>query len=344
MDKKVAVYGAGAMGTVLGAFLTLGGIDAHLISRNVAHINALKKEGATIDCVADGRTITAKVTALFPEEMTEKYDVIFLMTKQRDNAKILEFLKDRLTEDGIVCTTQNGLPELSVAELLGEEKTYGGVASWGATFVGEGRVQLTSRLSAMSIVVGGYKNDNAKTPLLQEILSAAIQVNGNEAFVTTTEDLAGARWAKLAINSAFSGLSVVTGLTFGEIASGLKTRKIALRLLREAYDTATADGVTVGKVQGHDLQKLLGGKGAFKTAFALCVLPVAMKKHKKLLSGMLKDVQKGRRCEIDFVDGVVCKVGKGNGTPTPTTDKVVEIVHGIENGLYEITPGNIDFF
>ena len=343
-NLKVAVYGAGAMGTVLGAFLTLGGVDVHLISRNQSHVQALKDGGATVECVADGKTLTTKVVALLPEEMTEKYDVVFLMTKQRENAKILAFLKERLSADGIVCTTQNGLPELSVAESIGQARTYGGVASWGANFLGDGKAELTSNLSAMSIVVGGYKNTNEKTPVLREILSSVCSVCGNENFVQTTENLAGARWAKLSINAAFSGLSTVTGLSFGEIAKNRKTKRLALKILRESYATAEADGVTVEKMQGHDLKKLLCKKGPFGRAFALSVLPLVMKNHKKLLSGMLKDVQNGKKCEIDYIDGIVCEVAKKNGLETPTTQTVVEIVHGIENGLYEITPKNTEFF
>ena len=341
---KVAVYGAGAMGTVLGAFLTLGGVRAHLISRNELHVQALKSQGATIECVADEKTIRTDVEAILPSEMTEKYDVIFLMTKQRDNTKTLAFLKDYLKEDGVICTTQNGLPELSLVECIGEEKTYGGVASWGANFLGEGKVELTSKLSAMSIVVGGYQANEPKTALLVEILRCVSKVNGNQDFVKKTEDLLGARWAKLALNSAFSGLSVVTGLEFGEIAKRHKTKKIALRLLREAYAVADAAGIKVEKVQGHDLKKIFGGYGYFQKLLAYCLLPLTMKKHKKLVSGMLKDVQSGKKCEIEFINGVVCRLGREYSVPTPTTQKVVEIVHGIENGLYEIAPENVDFF
>ena len=51
---KIAIYGAGAMGTVLGAFLTEAGVKVDLISRNEAHVNGLKSQGAVIECSADG--------------------------------------------------------------------------------------------------------------------------------------------------------------------------------------------------------------------------------------------------------------------------------------------------
>ena len=345
-NAKIAIYGAGAMGTVLGAFLSEGGLKSvTLITRNKAHVEGLKTQGATIVCEGNGGTeLTAKVHAITPEEMQGKYDVIFLMTKQRHNKEILTSLLDFMHEQTVVCTTQNGLPEESVAEIIGTERTYGAATSFGATFIGGGKVALTSKIEAMSMEVGGYQNDNAHAPLLVEILSYASKINGNENFVKATENLLGARWAKLAINAAFSGLSVVTGLTFGEVAKKHKTRKLALCILRECIDVAKASGVQLAKMQGHDLEKMLGGKTGVKRFIAYMVLPFAMKKHKKLVSGMLKDVQNGRKCEIDFVCGAVVKAGKVVGVETPFNAEVVQLVHAIENGLCEITYKNADFF
>ena len=344
-DLKIAVYGAGAMGTVLGALLTKGGLkNVCLITRNVAHVNALKTKGATVLCKADDTEFTTPVAALFPNEMQGKYDVVFLMTKQRNNAEILTGLLPYLHENAVVCTTQNGLPEISVAEIVGTDRTYGAATSFGATFLGEGRVELTSKQQAMSMEVGGYQNNGEKTELLTEILSYAGKAVGKADFVKGTDNLSGARWSKLAVNAAFSSLSTLTGLTFGEVAKRSKTRKIALGMLRECIAVAKASGVNLAKMQGHDLEKMLGGKTLVKRFIAYLVLPFAMKKHKKLLSGMLKDIQNGKKCEIDFVCGVVCRGGAKVGVETPLCTQVVEMIHGIENGLYEIDYKNVDFF
>lgn len=341
---KLAVYGAGAMGTVLGALLTKIGADVTLISRNEDHVNGLKTTGAKLLLKTVGKEMTVPVYAITPKEMTEKYDVVFLMTKQKENAEIVKFLLPYLTDDGILCTTQNGFPERAIAKVVGAEKTYGAVLSWGATFVGGGTVELTSDPSAMTMEVGGYENDGKKTAGLVELLKPIGEIVGNANFVKGAENLAGVRWSKLALNSAFSGLSVVTGLTFGEIAKRMKSRKIALDVLQETFAVANASKVRLAPMQGHDLQKLLGGTGLFHRIKGLLLLPIAMKSHKHLISGMLKDVQKGKKCEIDFIDGVVAEIGKEVGVQTPRTEKIVEIVHGIENGLYEISYENIDFF
>ena len=342
-QAKIAVYGAGAMGTVLGAYLTKGGLKVDLITRNKAHVQGMKEQGAVL-VLEDGREERIAVNALLPTEMTEKYDVIFLMTKQRHNKEILTDLLPFMHENTVVCTTQNGLPEQSVAEIVGKARTYGAATSYGATFLGGGMVALTSEIEAMSMEVGGYQNDGEKLPLLAEILSYVGKATGNEHFVKTTDNLLGARWAKLSINAAFSGLSVITGMTFGEVAKRHKTRKLALGILRECISVAKAGGVTLATMQGHDMEKLLGGKTPFKRLFAYMVLPFAMKKHKSLVSGMLKDIENGKKCEIDFVDGVVVKEGERVGVETPLCSQLVEMVHGIENGLYEISYENVDFF
>ncbi len=339
-EARIAVYGAGAMGTVLGALLTKGGLQVDLITRNRAHVEGMKTAGATILCEGDGTSFTQTVNAVLPEEMTGKYDVIFLMTKQKHNAEILRFLLPYMKEDGLVCTTQNGLPEQGVADIVGSERTYGAATSFGATYLEGGRVALTSKIEGMSMEVGGYQNGGEKLPLLTEILSCAGKAVEKENFVVQSNDLLGARWAKLTINAAFSGLSVVTGMTFGEVARRKKTRKIALGIIRECAAVANASGVRLAKMQGHDIEKLL----CKNRLFAYMVLPLVMKKHKKLVSGMLKDVQNGKRCEIDFINGMVVNAGVRVGVQTPLCEKVVEIVHGIEDGLYETDYRNADFF
>ncbi len=339
-DIKIAVYGAGAMGTVLGALLTKGGLQVDLITRNRTHVERMNTAGATIVCEGEGTSFTQAVNAILPEEMTGKYDMVFLMTKQRRNAEILQFLLPHLKEDGVVCTAQNGLPEASVAAIIGNERAYGAATSFGATFLEGGRVALTSKIEGMRMEVGGYRNEGEKLPLLIEVLSYAGKAIGKEDFVLPSEDLLGARWAKLTINAAFSGLSVVTGMTFGEVARKTKTRKIALGIIRECVAVANASGVRLAKMQGYDIEKLL----CKNRLFAYMVLPFAMKKHKKLVSGMLKDVQNGKRCEIDFINGIVVKQGALVGVKTPLCERVVEIVHGIEDGLYETDYRNADFF
>ena len=330
---KDAIYGAGALGTVLGAYVSRAGFDVDLINRNRDHVAALQEKGAQVIGTVN---FTQKVNALLPEEMSERYDVIILMTKQRDNAQIVSRLRDYLKEDGALCTCQNGLPEPKIAEIIGKDRTLGCAIAWGATFHGNGVSELTSSSDALTFSLGAYGKGNR----IDEV-KALFEAMGT---VVLEDNFIGARWSKLLINSAFSGLSTVTGATFGEIAGKKPSRRVAQRIMKECIDVAKAAGIKIEPVQGHKIDRLFDYKGWLKRKISFALIPVAMKKHGKLISSMLQDLRRGKTCEIDFINGVVCDYGKRFNVPTPFNDKTVEIVHAIEAGTYPIGFSNIDLY
>ena len=293
---RYAIYGAGALGTVLGAYIARAGVQIDLVNRNRAHVEALRRDGAKIVGTVG---FTQKVNALLPEEMTGEYDIILLMTKQQHNAEVVRFLKDHLKADGALCTCQNGLPEPGIAEIVGADRTLGCAIAWGATFHGCGVSELTSEPSALTFSLGAYGRGNRleETKKLLECMGT----------VVIEHNFIGARWSKLLINSAFSGLSTVTGATFGEISKNKASRKVAQRIIKECIDVAKAAGIKIEPVQGHKIDKLFDYKCGLKKALSFALIPVAMKKHGRLISSMLQDLRKGKKCEIDFINGVVCE-------------------------------------
>ena len=195
---KIAIYGAGSLGTVLGAYLAKAGVDVDLITRNREHVEALNRDGAKIIGTVN---MTVPVHALTPDEMTEKYELIILLTKQLDNVNVLKNLQKNMTDDCIVCTLQNGLPELSVSEVVGEDRTMGCTVAWGATLHGKGVSELTSEPDSMSFGLGrmnGQKDD--KLMQVKALLEKMCPVEVEDNFM-------GVRWSKLLINAAFSGMS-----------------------------------------------------------------------------------------------------------------------------------------
>ncbi|MBN2540022.1 MAG: 2-dehydropantoate 2-reductase [Bacilli bacterium] len=321
---KAAIYGAGGMGTILGAYITKAGYEIDLINHNKEHIEGLKRNGAHIVGMID---FIQPVSALLPEEMERRYDVILLMTKQMDNKKIVEGLVPFLSNDGVICTMQNGLPELSVSEVIGKDRTIGCTMSWGATFIGKGVAELTSEPTreTMTFSIGKFGNNDQKHfAYIVEILNTMGEVKIEENFI-------GARWSKLLINAAFSGLSVITGANFGEIAKNKKSRLLALKVIKECIDVAKASDIKIEPLQGKDVVKLMDYHNNFKRWISLRILPIAMKKHKRIKSSMLRDLERGRKCEIDAINGVVCKYGDMAQIETPINDRIVEITHQIEN-------------
>ncbi len=332
---KTAIYGAGSLGTVLGAYLSKAGVDVDLITRNKEHVEALNKYGAKIIGTVN---MTVPVHALTPEEMTEKYELIILLTKQLDNKNILENLKKNMTDDCIVCTMQNGLPELSVSEVVGEDRTMGCTVAWGATLHGKGVSELTSEPDSLSFGLGrmnGKKDD--KLMYVKSLLEKMCPVDIEDNFM-------GVRWSKLLINATFSGMSAVMGGTFGDAANRKDSRVCCQNLIKECIDVANAAGIEIAPVQGKDIVKLLDYKNAFKKKIAFMLIPLCIKKHALLKASMLQDLEKGRKCEIDAINGVVCAYGRKYGVPTPYNDTVCRIIHEIEDGKRTYSFDNVKLF
>lgn len=331
---RAAIYGAGAMGTVLGAFVSAKGIEIDLISRNKEHIEKLKKDGARI---IGGAQFMAPVSALTPDEMQGEYDIILLMTKQRENPEILSFLKKFLKEDGALCTLQNGIPEPAVAEAVGAERCFGCAVAWSARLKENGVAELTSNPENMSFSLGAYENRN---PLIFEI-KKLLECAGK---VTVEENLLGARWTKLAINSAFSSLSALTGLTYGEIAKDKTCAAAALEIMREAFAVSDKAGIKCERLQGHDIKAVFGYKNSLGRWRAKLLLPLLVKKHRDGVSGMYYDLAAGRKCDIDYICGAVSRLGKKFGRQTPLCDKAIKLIREIESGKRSIDKNNIEAF
>lgn len=332
---RVAIYGAGSLGTILGAYITRAGEKIELINRNTAHVEALQTRGAQVVGTVQ---FTQPVVAYTPDKMSGTYDVIFLMTKQQHNAEVVTMLQDFLAADGALVTFQNGLPEVQIAEILGEERVLGCTVAWGATMQGAGVCELTSAPDALSFSLGAVStNRNRHFDAVKRLLGLMGTVDVEENFI-------GTRWSKLLINAAFSGMSAVLGCTFGEVAGPRDSRRIVQALIKECIDVCAAGGIRIEPVQGKDIVKLLDYKSPLKKAFSSFIIPIAIRKHAKLKASMLQDLEKGKLTEVDAINGAVSAYGRKVGCPTPMNDKVVEIIHRIERG--ELTPcrANLQWF
>ena len=332
---KAAIYGAGSLGTILGAFITKNGGQIDLVNRNKAHVEALQENGATVTGTLN---FNQKVTAFTPDKMDGKYDIIFLMTKQQDNENTVKFLKDYLEDDGVIVTLQNGLPELLIASIVGEERVLGCTVAWGATMQSPGVCELTSEPDSLTFSLGSISSKpNPKLPEVKKLLEMMGPVEVDENFI-------GTRWSKLLINAAFSGMSAVLGCTFGETVDKMPQRKVVQALMKECMDVCEKGGIRIEPVQGKDIVKLFNFNNPIKKAVSLVLLPFAIKKHKLLKASMLQDIEKGKKTEVDSINGSVSAYGRKVGFPTPANDKVVEIVHKIENGELKPSIENLKLF
>ena len=332
---RYAIYGAGSLGTVLGAYITKNGGQIDLINRNKAHVEALNTKGATIKGTVD---MNVPVKAITPDEMEGQYDVILLMTKQLFNTEVVTKLTDHLTDKGVIVTLQNGLPEPGIAEIVGANRTMGCTVEWGAALGEPGVCTLTSEPDSLSFHMGkmdGISDEQFK--MVKDLLELMCPVHEED-------NLIGARWSKLLINATFSGLGTVVGGVFGDVSENKDAAKVAVRCMKECIDVGHATGAEFAPVQGKNITALFYYKNAIKRAFATILVPIAMKKHRDIEPSMLQDLKKGKPCEIDAINGVVCEWGRKTNTPTPINDRIVEIVKKCEKGELKPQASNIKLF
>ena len=334
-NTRCAIYGAGSLGTILGAYMTKNGADVELINRNEAHVTALREKGAHIIGTINMQT---PVKAVFPHEMTGKYDVIFLMTKQLMNNEVVAYLKDFLSEEGVIVTLQNGLPEPGIAEIIGSDHTMGCTVEWGATLSAPGECTLTSDPDSLSFHMGRMDG------ITEEQYSRVKQLLELMCPVHEETNLLGARWSKLLINATFSGLGTVVGGVFGDVSEDKSARRVAIRCMKEVIDVGHAAGISFAPVQGKNITKLFYYKGSLKRCIATMLIPIAMKKHRSIEPSMLQDLKQGKPCEIDAINGVVCEWGRKLSINTPINDMIVDIVKKCETGELKPCRDNLRLF
>lgn len=331
---RIALMGVGSLGTIMGALVAKNGGEMVLIDANKEHVDALNKNGAT---VTGKMNLNVPVKAITPEEMTGKYDLVFYLVKQTYNDVALKQLLPHLAEDGFVCTLQNGVPEDAVAEIVGKERIVGGTVGWGATWIGPGISMLTSEPDKMTFDIGeisGKVTDRIKKA--KEVLDLV----GKAEIVT---NLMGYRWTKLLVNATFSGMSVALGCTYGDILDNEKALKCAQHIADETIKVAHAQNIKIESLQGHNLE-ILEFNNKVEMKKTTPYYSAIFGPHRGIKASMLQDLEKGRRCEIDAINGVVSKKGKETGVLTPINDKVVEIVKNVENGKMSAVFDNLDLF
>lgn len=320
---RIAIVGAGSLGTIVGAYLADGGMDVELIDAYQEHVEALNQTGAKVTGTTE---FQAKVKAITPDQKSGQYDLVLLLTKQLYNDSILQELLPFLKEDSMVCSLQNGIPEEKVASIVGEKRVIAGSVEFGATFIEPGVSSLTTEYTQFkqyAFQIGELNGDI--TERIQQVKSVLDLVGGTH----ISDNLVGTKWSKLLINNAFSGLSAALNGEYGDIIDHEAGIVSAAHIADETIKVARANGVTLVKMNGFDIASLeLNSEDDIPERVK--TLRYVMEPSRLLKASMLQDLEKNRKTEIDYINGVVSSKAEGTGIATPYNDLVVKLVKSAE--------------
>lgn len=320
---RIAVLGSGSLGTIIGAFIAKGGQAVELIDVNQAHVDKLNKSGAKIVGTTE---LTVPVRAITPNEMSGTYDLVLLLTKQIYNKPILSNLLPFLGKESVVCSLQNGIPEKNVVSAVGRDRVVGGSVKFGATWVEPGISRLTTiwdKFKSHAFEIGEL--DGTITERILNI-KHVLDLVGN---TNVSDNLVGTKWSKLMVNAALSGMSTALGCTYGDVLNNESGIISTIYLADETIKVAHARGIKLASINGINISSLeINNKSELEDR--INQLRHILKPQYLNKASMLQDLEKGKKTEIDYINGIILQYANGTGIRTPYNDLVVKLIKQAE--------------
>lgn len=316
---RIGIVGAGAIGCVVGGLLTRAGRDVTLIDQWPEHVDTMKRKGLRLSGTCGEHVIPVTACHLHEAQAIEApFDAAFVAVKSYDTEWATALAVRHLGPDGLVVDFQNGVNDERVADIAGRHRTLGCVITIGAGMYEPGHAIRTDT-QKIGFKIGELDGaETARARRLAEIVS-------DVAPARVTTNLWGERWSKLAINCMANPLAGLSGLGSAEIRSEPEPCRIAIQIAAEV--------VHVGRARGHEVEPLFGiAADRFVEAAAgrdRERVMADMAAGAKSLSGgrpsLLQDVMRGRRTEIDYLNGYVVAEGRKAGIETPFNEAVVAL-------------------
>jgi 2-dehydropantoate 2-reductase len=348
MKPRIAIFGAGAVGGYAGAHMVQAGEDVTFIDPWPEHVEAMRARGLRITHLRDVPEFTVPVRALHLTEVQalskqRPVDILFLCTKSYDTAWATMMMQQYLSPGGFVVSLQNCINEETIAGIVGWGRTLGAIASSiTVELVEPGHVRRAAGKSGAAHTVfrvgevHGRVTDRAREVARLVGLSDSAKV---------TENLWGERWSKLVVNAMANGLSACTGLISRDILLDDALRHFTARLGSEAIRTGQALGYALEEIHHLDPEIIArAGEGdpEARRAYDAHRLAEARKPgggaHRP---SMGQDMVKGRRTEIEFLNGFVVAKAKEVGVAAPANAALTEIVKKVERGDLAPDPRHI---
>lgn len=342
--KKIAFVGAGAIGCYVGAHIKRIGEDVTLIDPWAEHIDHIKKNGVSL--TGTQGAVTARVAALHIHEVQTLFkrpiDIAFISMKSYDTEWATTLIKQYLSPEGYVVSLQNCINEERIAGVVGWGKTVGCIASTiGVSLEKPGHVVRTYKPGADAYTI--FRIGEVHGRITQRVRDLHRMLSSVDSAEITT-DLWGERWSKLTANSMHNGIAAAAGIGHIGLYGQEGPRRLAIRLGGEAVRVGRALGFNVESIRGIPADALVDASTGSQSALATV---------EKVIHGWItrmtdegrpstaQDILRGRRTEIDYINGMVVAKAAEVGIAVPTQIAITALVKRVERG--EISPaiGNL---
>ena len=320
--KRILIWGAGAIGGTVGAYLRRSGIDVTAVDANGAHVRAIRERSLAITGPIENFVQT--LPAYSPDDVSGTWDTIFLCVKAQHTEAAAKQLALHLAPDGFVVSLQNGFNELTIADVVGRERTMGAFINFGADVLEPGVVHFGGR---GAVVVGEL--DGRQSERLVRVHRALRQF---EPDATITDNIWGYLWGKMGYGSLLFA-SALTPVSIVEVLDSRDARPALTALAREVMAVAATEGISPMGFNGYDPAAF----GASRTSAAVDSSFDAMvafnRRSAKTHSGVWRDIAvHHRQTECDAQFAPILRLARHSGIAIPHIERLVSIMHEVETG------------
>jgi 2-dehydropantoate 2-reductase len=321
---RIAVIGAGAIGSVVGAFLSRVGVDVTLIGR-AAHLEAIRRDGLQVD----GRSGSFTAHVKTAETLGFKPDFVFLTVKSQHVLAALQS-NQKFVGDTPLVTFQNGVrsDELA-ASLLPPSQIVSAVVNISANYLKPGAVTVVYP----GTLVIGYPFRDGAVPL-----DPLIAFLNHAAPTRISDNIRGVHWLKLLfnLNNAFPAL---LNMSLHQLYTNRFMRELAARVIREGLQTVQAAGIRLESLPEVSVG-LFRLVGMLPTPLAGALITSRARRIEgqwPLLGSTLQSLRRGQPTEIDYLNGEIIRLGAKTGRETPLNARLVALVHEVERSRQFMT-------
>lgn len=348
MGKRVAIVGAGAVGGYTGGQMARNGVDVTFIDPYPAHVEAMRTKGLELTGVSEQEHYTVPVKAMHVTEVQslakqDPIDIAIISTKSYDTEWAAALIKQYLAPEGFAVSLQNCVNEERLAGVVGWGRTVGCIASTISVELKEpGLIQRNVPIRGEKYTVFRCGELHGRiTKRVEELVDWLRFADSAKA----TDNLWGERWSKLVINSSHNGLSACTGYSGNDMCTVEAPRRLSIRLAAETIRVGRAHGFNLESIKGHEANAWVAaadGDAAALDEIETSLIESAKERGDEQRPSMGQDIAKGRRTEIDFLNGLVVEKGREAGIPTPANEGIIEAVKKVERGEAAQSPNMID--